>query len=137
MFRKAKWKLWNQGTNYLRSAHEVVFPVTGLARFPNKVFRSYADVWRAAFDYATASDLHASEEDWKSTFRAICYCKKTLIPATTTTKSRVRISENESLALLAFKKRIDAQWDWLHKPKEKSKKKKQGEEYVFLFQRFT
>jgi len=128
-----KWKLWNLGTNYLRIAHHVGFPVQGTPRFPTMLIKTYEDIWRACLEHATSSDIKASEEDWRSTFNVICATKKTMIVPPDVRYAGPRILQHESLVLQAFKRRVDAQWDWMKKPPEKFKKKKvEGEEYVFL-----
>jgi len=104
-------------------AHHVRFPVKGTVRFPEKTFKSYEDVWRATICIAAPSNIKGSEEDWNTTFNWICATKKTMIPPTEVKYHGARIVEYESVTLQAFKKKVDAQWDWLNKP-DKSKKKK-------------
>jgi len=102
-----------------------------LARFPTQVFTNYADVWKAAAENAATSEIRGSEQDWLSTFSSICACKKTLITPPGVKSGRVRIAEHESQTLMAFKKKVDAQWEWINKPPQKLKKKKGEEERYF------
>jgi len=128
--RKSKWKLWNLGTNYLTINHHVEFPVQGTKRFPNLLIKTYQDVWTATSKNASESNIRGTEEDWKSTFAPICSTRKTLIPAPNAKISKCRVTDTESQALLAFKRKVDEQWQWMNTPQKKSKKKKEeGETY--------